>query len=198
MIFNQLAYPAVILVVLTGLILLTNQDWRLGISSLGVQYVGMFVLVAISWSLGMAAVKLIAGWMSAAVLGMALVGKPTRWRDEEIYWPMGFLFRIFASSLVGLSILSFHPSIREWLPQVGPQQSLGGFVLIGMGLLQLGLTSRPLGTIMGLLTAISGFEVLYAVVEDSVLVAGLLAVINMGLALMGSYLLVAPAIEVEE
>jgi hypothetical protein len=196
--FNQLAYPAVILVALTGLILLANRDWRLGVTSLGVQYVGVFVLVAISWSLEMAAVKLIAGWMSAAVLGMALVGGSASWREEEVYWPMGFLFRILASGLVGLAVLSFHPSVRGWLPQIQPQQSLGGLILIGMGLLQLGLTSRPLGMISGLLTAISGFEILYAVVENSVLVAGLLAVINLGLALMGAYLLVAPAIKVDD
>ena len=49
--------------------------------------------------------------------------------------------------------------------------------------------------ILALLTVLSGFEVIYAGVESSTLVAGLLAGINLGLALVGSYLLVAPTME---
>jgi hypothetical protein len=41
------------------------------------------------------------------------------------------------------------------------------------------------------MTVLSGFEILYAAVEGSVLVAALLAIINLGLALVGSYLLIA-------
>jgi hypothetical protein len=61
--------------------------------------------------------------------------------------------------------------------------------LIGLGLLQIGLTSHPIRVIIGLLTIISGFEILYAVVEQSALVAGLLAGVTMGLALLGVYFL---------
>jgi hypothetical protein len=39
------------------------------------------------------------------------------------------------------------------------------------------------------LTVLSGFEVLYAAVENSILVAALLAAVNLCLALVGSYLL---------
>jgi hypothetical protein len=67
----------------------------------------------------------------------------------------------------------------------------GGLLLIGMGLLHLGITARVLRVAIGLLTVLSGFEIIYATVEGSVLVAGLLAVINLGLALVGSYLLIA-------
>jgi hypothetical protein len=60
-----------------------------------------------------------------------------------------------------------------------------------MGLLHLGVTNHILRVTIGLMTALSGFEILYATVENSVLVAGLLAIINLGLALAGSYLLIA-------
>jgi hypothetical protein len=46
-----------------------------------------------------------------------------------------------------------------------------------------------------LLTAFSGFEIIYAVIETSLLVTGLLAVVNLGLALVGAYLLIAPTME---
>jgi hypothetical protein len=67
----------------------------------------------------------------------------------------------------------------------------GSLLLIGMGLLHLGITARILPVTMGLMTVLAGFEVLYASVEGSVLVAALLAVINLGLALVGSYLMLA-------
>jgi hypothetical protein len=60
-----------------------------------------------------------------------------------------------------------------------------------MGLLQLGMTAHILRVTIGLMIILSGFEILYSAVEGSVLVAALLAVINLGLALVGSYLLIA-------
>ena len=66
---------------------------------------------------------------------------------------------------------------------------MGAMLLIGMGLLHLGVTTRPLRVLLGLLTTLSGFELLYAAVENSVLVAGLLALVTLGLALVGAYLL---------
>ena len=59
-------------------------------------------------------------------------------------------------------------------------------LLAGIGLLHLGMTARPQRVVMGLLTVIAGFEVLYSGLERSVLVAGLLGVVNLGLALAGS------------
>jgi hypothetical protein len=41
------------------------------------------------------------------------------------------------------------------------------------------------------LTLLSGFEILYATVETSILLAGLLTVVNLGLALAGAYLMTA-------
>jgi hypothetical protein len=50
---------------------------------------------------------------------------------------------------------------------------------------------------LGLLTVLSGFEILYSAVEVSALVTGLLAGVNLGLALVGAYLLLAPTLEEE-
>ncbi len=49
--------------------------------------------------------------------------------------------------------------------------------------------------IIGLLTALSGFEILYAAVETSVMVAGLQAIVTLGLALIGAYLLAVRGME---
>ena len=73
MALSAYAIPAVVLVVITSVILLISQDWRMSISALAVQYVGVFVLVALDWPLEMAVSKLIAGWIAGAVLGMAAI-----------------------------------------------------------------------------------------------------------------------------
>jgi hypothetical protein len=58
-----------------------------------------------------------------------------------------------------------------------------------MGLLQLGTSAQPFRVVLGLLTVLAGFEIIYAAVESSTLVAALLAAINLSLALTGAYLL---------
>jgi hypothetical protein len=49
--------------------------------------------------------------------------------------------------------------------------------------------------VIGLLTVISGFEILYATLEASVLMTGLLAILNIGLAFLGAYLQMASHLE---
>jgi hypothetical protein len=68
---------------------------------------------------------------------------------------------------------------------------LGAIVLAGIGALQLGSSSQTGRIILGLLMILSGFEVYYAAVEGSILVAGLLSVVVLGLGLVGAYLLSA-------
>lgn len=85
------------------------------------------------------------------------------------------------------------------IPGVGRPVLAGGLLLAGMGLIQLGVTADILKITFGLLTFMAGFEILYATVETSILLAGLLSIVNLGLALSGAYLLTAaPTEEAEE
>ena len=68
-------------------------------------------------------------------------------------------------------------------------------ILIGLGLLHLGMSTRPLRVVIGLLTVLSGFELVYAGLETSILIAGLQAVVTLGLALIGAYLLAVHEME---
>jgi hypothetical protein len=100
--------------------------------------------------------------------------------------------------LVGMVVFSLIPGIAQWFLTATYEQIIGGAVLICMGVLHLGLTGQPWRSTVGLLTIFSGFEILYATVETSTLVTGVLAMMNLGIALVGAYLLVSPAMEVEE
>jgi hypothetical protein len=185
------AWVAVVLMAITSAGLLLVRDWRWSIILLAAQYTGMFILTLQHWPVGMASVKVVAGWMSAAILGMTRSGLPGDALAEENMWPRGLLFRLFAAATVVLIVTVVTPVVDTIMADAGFPVTNGGLLLIGMGLLHLGITARIMHVAIGLMTVLSGFEILYATVEGSVLVAALLAVINLGLALVGAYLLIA-------
>ena len=185
------AWITVVLILATSTGLLLARDWRWSIILLATQYLCMFVLTLQHWPLGMASVKLVAGWMSAAILGMTHSGFTTPDIEEASVWPRGRLFRIFAAAMVLLIVSSATPAVDTIMADAGYAVTGGSLLLIGMGLLHLGITSYILRVIIGLMTVLSGFEILYSAVEGSILVAALLASINLGLALVGAYLLIA-------
>ena len=193
--FETFALPAVIVVYLAASILLISSDWRLSISALAIQYAGIVILVGLSWPLEKAVVKLVAGWMAGAVLGLALISLPGRDRTEPRLPLSSVLFRLLGAAMVGFIAYSWGPIITTWMPEVALEQAYGGVVLLALGLFHLGLTSQPLRVVLGLLTVLGGFEILYAAVESSALVTGLLASVSLGLALVGAYLLIIPTQE---
>jgi hypothetical protein len=194
--FPGLSLPVLGLVVFTGLSLLISRDWRWLVGALALQYLGVFVIVQLTWPLEISVVKLVAGWMAGAIVGMAASNSPASWQVEEQSVPPSRIFRLLAAGLVGLAVASLAEPLQSWLPQDAPLGFvLPGLVLLGLGLLNLGLSTQPLRTVVGLLTAMAGFEILYAGVETSILVAGLLAGVNIGLALAAAYLLLAPGME---
>lgn len=185
------AWIAVGMIIITGMGLILARDWRWSISLLAIQYIAMFTLTLQHWPLGMASVKIVAGWMAAAILGMTGSGLPDETLAAQETWPRGRLFRIFAAGMVIMITAAVTPSVDTAMADAGFPVTNGSLLLIGMGLLHLGITTQTLRVTIGLMTVLSGFEIIYAAVEGSVLVAALLSVINLGLALVGAYLLIA-------
>jgi hypothetical protein len=183
-----LLWIAVSLLVLTSSGLLLSREWRWSLALLAGQYFAAFWLIYSHWPLTMSAAKLITGWMAAATLGMAQ-NNITNDPYTETSWPQGRVFRVFSAGLVLVAVFASAQGVANWLPDAGLPVITGALILIGLGLLHLGMTAHPLRVILGLLTILLGFETLYSAVENSILVAGLLSVINLGLALAGSYLL---------
>lgn len=183
---GPLSYLAVVAIVMTSLFLLISQNWRWNIIALAVQYLALMILTAMVWPIGMAAAKLIAGWMAGAMLS-ASQPAPELVEDPHLAGS-AVLFRFLAAMLVWILVFTIMPIFIRMLPLPAPLV-IGALLLIGMGLLHLGMTTRPLRVLIGLLTTLSGFELIYAAVENSVLVTGLLAIVTLGLALVGAYLL---------
>ena len=68
-------------------------------------------------------------------------------------------------------------------------------MLVCLGVVKIGLSGEPFPIITGLLTTLAGFGVIVPVLNAAPLTAGLLAAIDLGLALAGAYLMLAPAME---
>lgn len=192
--FLILSLVAVGLISLTSLVLLISRDWRWSILALAGQYTGVFFLVWLSWPLEIAIVKMIAGWMAGAILGTSHINRREASTDHRA---INRFFRVLMTGLVYLLVFSTASRVVNWVPSVKLVQVWGALILIAMGVLQLGFTSDPFRVVVGLLTALSGFEIIYAAVESSTLVAGLLGGTTLTLAMVGAYLLVAPDLERE-
>ena len=158
-----------------GLLLVTSiglsRDWRWSLALLAAQYFGMFWLVSQHWPFGLASVKLVTGWMASAALGVTRLGFAEHESRDETAWPQGRLFRVFAAAIVVVLVIAAIPSMEKMI------------------------TAEILRVTLGLLTVLSGFEILYSTVETSILLTGLLAIVNLGLALAGSYLMSASEAE---
>jgi hypothetical protein len=176
-----------ILTIITATGLLFSQDWRWNLSLLAVLYLGVFWMVQAHWPVSMAAAKLVTGWMACAVLGIAQLNTGTE-REKNNLWQQGRLFHVFAAAMVLVATFSLSLRVAGWLG-VSNLVAWSGLLMIGLGLLHLGITSDSFRVVIGLLTVMAGFEVLYAAVESSSLVTALLIVIDLGLALAGAYFL---------
>ncbi len=191
---QYLVFLPVVFLAVTSIVLLMSQNWRLCVLALAVQYLAAFWLVALIWPVGLAAVKLVAGWMAGSLIGAAQPEADLL--DDHFRDRAGRALRLIAALVILLVSYTLVPAVQEWIP--GNTAILwGGVILIGMGVLQLGMTTLTLRVFFGLLTIVTGFEVLYAVVEVSVLVTGILAFINLGLALVCAYLLASPNMQGE-
>lgn len=198
-----LSITALGLVCLTSLTLLLVADWRWSLIAIILQYLGVFILVSLSWPIAMSAAKFVAGVMAVGVLWLAQIGLVQQ-MDEgnmaSVEIPetsdrnqlSGLLFRLFAGIMVALVVFSSQSIILAWIPELNSAQAIASIFLIGMGLLHLGLDTKPMGVVLGLLTILCGFEIIYASVEFSALVEGLLAAVTLALALAGAYLILAP------
>ncbi len=183
----MIGYAPIVLVSIASLLLLLQANWRWSMIALSLQYIAVFWMVLSVWPVGLAAVKLVTGWMAGAVLGASISDEgglkiSFKERDQELR------FRFVLGLLIILFVILISPRINSLIPIPDPF-SIGGGILIGMGLLQIGITREPLRVILGLLTFLSGFEVYYAFIERSVMVAGFLVLITLGIALIGAYLL---------
>ncbi|MFN7035638.1 MAG: hypothetical protein ACK4SN_04655 [Bellilinea sp.] len=181
----------VLFLVAGSFILILFLGWRYTLLGLALQYLGVFWLIAQTLPVGLAAVKLIVGWMAGAILASSQVslGEDLPFSDLA-----GRIFRGFVMIFGVIVAYSILPAAEAWIPVEGSLLT-GGLILLISGLIQLGLTGNPFRLSVGLLTFLAGFEMIYAGLVSSVLVVGLLGLINLGIGLAGSYFILSSTLE---
>ncbi|PKN83161.1 MAG: hypothetical protein CVU46_17535 [Chloroflexi bacterium HGW-Chloroflexi-8] len=181
-----ITYLPLLVIAGASLILFLNVNWRWNVIALSLQYVGVFWMVLSFWPVGLAAVKLVSGWMAGAIIGTTISDSDNDKNFSDSSPKEEIRFRIVLWIVIMLVIFALIPGISLWIP-ISNQLLIGSFLLIVIGLLQLSMTIQSYRIIFGLLTVLSGFEIVYAGLEDSVLVAGFLSIITLGIAFIGVF-----------
>jgi hypothetical protein len=169
-----------------AILILLSEDWRWTIAGLGIQYLVVFLMVAQVWPVGLSAIKLVAGWLACVLLSMTAT--PVLFEKDFYAARSARFFRLFATIFVVIIVLATAPGMNTWLP-IPYQHLLIGLLMIGMGILHFGFSQNHFRVILGLLTLLSGFEVIYSPLEGSALLAAILAGITLALGLIGSTIL---------
>jgi len=177
---------AFVFITITSMVNLILREWRINAVALALQYLAAFILVTLSWPVGMAVIKLIVGWMASAAI--ALTSLHQSQKDPTTDSVASLLFRGLAGLLVIMIIFILAPRLQESIfPNLDLVIVQGGLMLMGMSLMQLGTRADPYLNIISLLSLLTGFEIIHAALERSTLLTGMLAVVDLGLALAGVY-----------
>jgi hypothetical protein len=178
-------------VAITAGLLVVLDDRRATLAALATQYLFVAWLAGLALPPAVAAVKLASGLLACGVLSVSASALGWRREGERVgALPAGHAFRWIAALLV--IIIAFAIGRDGWqvIPSLEPLAARGAMFLLGLGMLQIGITEDTLRVGAGILTVLSGFEVAYAAVEPSLAVMALLASVHLGVALVVSYLLV--------
>ena len=204
-VLNQLRFISRELAVLglfvTGGMIVLMRDWRASLLALLGQYLLAGLILAGLVLPEIALIKVLIGALVCPMLYLA--ARQAGWQAERNtlfasrkqagngrgnIFPAGGAFRLLAAAL--MTIIAIALSQTYPLPVIPSDVGLSSYWLILVGLLILMMTEEPLKAGQGLLTAITGFELLYTPLERSLTMVWLWAAVNLLLTLGIAYLAV--------
>lgn len=195
-------------VVVTAIVLIVVQDWRVSVIALAVQSILLGLLFASVLAPLLAGVQMVLGLLACLVLALtarhvgwgrrearpiARPSGPGRYYSVQRWLPTGLAFRLVAAlmAVVAAYTLSRRPGYQ--LPEVTEFINLASYMLMALGILALGLTEEPLKAGMGLLTFLSGFELFYFTLEQALVLIGFFGSATLLIALATAHLTAARA-----
>lgn len=199
--------PAAYLALISALIVVVLWDWRLAVLALALQYLAVGLLYVDVLDPRLAIIKVLVGWFICLML--YFTARQIKWgripqdvgpeeavhtRNERhirlgpLSLPNNAPFHIFVGLMVALAALTMagRPAFR--LPAASEPMNVAVFGLSGLGLVGLSLTREPLKAGMGLLIFMSGFQLFYNTLEQSVAMLVFLAIGDLVLTLVIAYL----------
>ena len=203
--------PAVLIVLVTATLIALFWDWRLALLALIVQYLVAGLLFTDLLDPRLSIVKVLEGMFVCLILymtarqidygrgednitagGVEFLGRGSkrypigRWsisRDFALRTIMTVLAILLIFSVTRLSTIRL-PGIPDELPHI----NTAVVILMGLGLVGLAASRHPLPAGMGLFTFLTGFELYYAALDQSIAMLVALAALNFAVALAIAYL----------
>jgi hypothetical protein len=166
-------------------VVLVPRDWRWSIFGLAMSYLIGFILIVQIWPLPLAAVKLLSGLIGIVILSS--VEMNTEEKNELIGSPSSRIFILLLAILSWLIVAATINRLNAWLP-IEYTNLFIGMVFLICGLIKFSTDQKIFNVVVGLLTLLSGFDIIYSSLEGSALVTALYALIVISICVLGSYL----------
>jgi len=186
--------PAVASVIVTAALLVISEDRRVLVTALAIQYLFVGLLYTNILAPQVAGIKTTAGIVVWLIVFFSV--QQSGWRpgsevsESSIPWVLGARarFRVFAVILAAL--IGWKLALPGTLPfpVASEYVTFAALQLTCLGLLLQGLAGHPLKSGLGILTFLTGFGLLYSGVEPALMVVGVLAAVEVAVALSISYL----------
>lgn len=182
---NALSPLAAILAgITTGIIIITDDD-RVKIGLLSFQYLLSAILLNLGSSVPVVVIKIGSGFTVCLILTVTArqIGKH-REIVQRLDLPTGRGFRMLAALLVTTSAVGIGRSELVAIPGIAPEALSAALLIGGMGLLQVSLLERPSDVAIGIICLLNGFEIVYVVLESSIAVMALIALVHISVAMV--------------
>ncbi len=186
----------VFIAILTGglFLQLISDSRRINLITFSGVLLMAFVINIQFWSFTFALSKLITGLMAILILNLSPnVITQSMFDDSRT----SKVFRGVAFAFLLVLILFLVPKSSLFL-SIPLEQTLAALFMMVSGFVTLGISQNPYRVILGLIALFLGFEIIYGSVESSLLINGMLAAVDLLVALIGSYLITNSLAEEEE
>lgn len=186
---NYLLVPMVLLF-LTGSALALLRPGPRSILILLAQYISVSWLSITSLPAAGVYAKLITGILVCVILYLGIrhiTDDPVHLDDQRL--SANLSFRVIALLLVTVASVSVARSDLFAQFEISIEAIVGASFLIASSLLNLGLGTEQLRSGIGLLTFISGGELVYSFIEPSLALIALLSMVHLGIVLVISYII---------
>jgi hypothetical protein len=186
---NTLFLPMIILFITGSALALMRPQLRSMLILAG-QYIAVSWLASASLPVAGVAAKLVTGLLVCVIfyLGIRQLGDyPLRGDDQLL--SANLPFSIIALLLVTVASVSVARSNLFAQFDIRIEASVGALFLIAASLLNLGLGTDQLRIGIGLLTFVSGAELIYGFIEPALALIALLAMVHLGIVLVFSYVI---------
>jgi hypothetical protein len=199
--------PAAYLGLLAAAVITVIWDWRAAILALAVQYLAVGLLYVEVLDPRLAMVKFLVGIFICLIL--YFTARQAGWgslppdldKGEALQWqrkrplrfgpylsPGSLPFRLLLTLLLVVVVIALSGRPGYQLPAAPPAVNLAVYALVALGLINASITGEPLRSGIGLLLVLSGFELFYNTLEQSIVMLAFLAGANLALALAVAYL----------